>query len=326
MEKKVIAGLLFLIIVISMYYLVPKIFNEKQQPEISTLPPVPSNSSLTYFGFALVDAYFDDPHDSETKVNYADEVKGFTNIAHMVLKSLTEDITDRLAVFHSYHLKAILHVQDLFFEEKSSDGIRSDYDLRSNYKENWNSFIAINFLEDKLDDIGAFYLADEPYWNHISFEELNLTATLIKNTFPNVPILLIEAYAVLDEFKVPQAVDWIGFDQYDTIDPTTDQNYQVNWAKITDLAEKNNDSIIVIMDTQWREYYQSDAGIRPEDMSKIALNYYNLSLSNERVIGIIGYLWPGGFDSPDQLGARDLPENVQAVYKQIGKEILGGVE
>ena len=58
-------------------------------------------------------------------------------------------------------------------------------------------------------------------------------------------------------------------------------------------------------------------------MGIIALNYYRLSLSNDRVVGIIGYLWPGGLDSADQLGARDLPECVQGVYWQIGSVIMG---
>ena len=318
MQKKFAAGALVLVLVV-VYLLAPVIVPEEQLD----VPEVPPNSALEYFGFALVDTYFNDPHDQEVKENYADEVTGFTNMAHMSLGSLTEDITGRLDVFRTYGLGAILHVQNLFFVEVSSDGVRADLDLRVDYAEIWETFVLTNSLRERSSDIAVFYLVDEPYWNHVTFEELNLTASLVKGSFPDVPVLLIEAYAALDEFKVPAAVDWIGFDRYDTVDPTTDPSYQADWARIVELAEAQNDSVIVVMDAQWREYYQWEGGIRPEDMGTIALNYYRLSLSNDRVVGIIGYLWPGGLDSANQLGARDLPENVQSVYQQIGYAIVG---
>ncbi len=41
------------------------------------------------------------------------------------------------------------------------------------------------------------------------------------------------------------------------------------------------------------------------------------------VIGIIGYLWPGGFDDPKQKGARNLAKNVIDEHVRIGKVITG---
>ena len=39
------------------------------------------------------------------------------------------------------------------------------------------------------------------------------------------------------------------------------------------------------------------------------------------IIGLIGYLWAGGLDDPEQLGVRDMPESVKAKNAEIGKMI-----
>ncbi len=279
--------IIFVVLFVSGYLIFSGLNNEPR--ENYTISEIPSTSELSFFGFALTDAYFDDPHDNEVKINYVDEVADFTNIIHMGLKSLDENITSRLAVLDNNNEKAILHLHDLFFQEISSGNGRGHYTLRDNYIDLWDNFAKINALENHLHEIAAFYLADEPFWNHISYEELDSAATLLKDRIPTVPILIIESYASLNDLKVPSAVDWIGFDQYDTIDPNTEVNYQSNWKKLTGIADRMDLKIVVIMDTQWRPYYQSDGGIRPEDMGTIALNYYKLAINNTRVIGIIGY-------------------------------------
>ncbi len=40
---------------------------------------------LKYFGYAAVDSSFDDPHNTEAKTNYLDEVADFANIAGLYL-------------------------------------------------------------------------------------------------------------------------------------------------------------------------------------------------------------------------------------------------
>lgn len=60
-----------------------------------------------------------------------------------------------------------------------------------------------------------------------------------------------------------------------------------------------------------------------EDMHIVANNYYTLAKNDERVIGILGYFWPSGFDVSNAIGARGMPEHVKAKYSQMGKEITG---
>jgi len=37
---------------------------------------------------------------------------------------------------------------------------------------------------------------------------------------------------------------------------------------------------------------------------------------------LVGYVWPGGLDGADQLGARGLPTNALDLFKEIGAQII----
>lgn len=67
----------------------------------------------------------------------------------------------------------------------------------------------------------------------------------------------------------------------------------------------------------------SQAGISKNEMKQVAISYYELAKSESKVIALIGYTWPGGFDTTSALGARQLPQEVQNEYIRIGKEITG---
>lgn len=66
------------------------------------------------------------------------------------------------------------------------------------------------------------------------------------------------------------------------------------------------------------------AGVRPADMGAPAASSYRVAASDPDVVALIGYLWPGGIDPahPGELGARDLPDNVWQIYRQIGRQII----
>lgn len=66
-----------------------------------------------------------------------------------------------------------------------------------------------------LDRVAGFVLQDEPFHRGASFADVERSAALIKSTFPAKKIMLIEAgVRVDDDFRVPDAVDWVGFDEY----------------------------------------------------------------------------------------------------------------
>jgi hypothetical protein len=66
-----------------------------------------------------------------------------------------------------------------------------------------------------LDRVAGFVLQDEPFHHGASFADVEFSAQQIKNTFPDRKVMLIEAgLKVDDNFTVPAAVDWVGFDEY----------------------------------------------------------------------------------------------------------------
>src|SRR5665811_2246433 len=77
--------------------------------------------------------------------------------------------------------------------------------------------------------IQAFYMGEEPTWNGISYEDLKSATGYVDQQFPAIPIMLIEAYPILDRLQVPESVDWIGFDHYFVKDPNSDPDYQQEW-------------------------------------------------------------------------------------------------
>jgi hypothetical protein len=81
---------------------------------------------------------------------------------------------------------------------------------------------------------------------------------------------------------------------------------------------------MVVLDSHYIDWAHGDFGnIEMTQMNIVAKNYYELAKSNEKVIGILGYFWPNGFDVAEAIGARGMPQNVKMEYEKIGIEITG---
>lgn len=309
---------------ITILFLVFSLLNACQKEENDPCPPV-ENNHVKYFGFTLVDTYWDDPTDSISKTNYSDEVHSFSNLADLLVVSPSDYIVDRIDTIARYDMKTILHLNELFFEvvgTASPSG--TDYDLRSDYQQRWDSFVTNNSLHQNQSNIQAFYIGEEPTWNGISYAEFSSATDYVKSQFPDVPIMLVEAYPIIDSLQVPTSVDWIGFDHYFIKDPTTNATFQQEWnalkAKRSTVAQK----LVVIMDTHYISWAHGAVGnIQLNEMKEVASHYYQLARSEPSTIAILGYYWPNGFEFPDAIGARGMPQNVKDEYIRIGKEITG---
>ncbi|NOQ73505.1 MAG: hypothetical protein GQ574_15980 [Crocinitomix sp.] len=297
---------------------------KKTEEEIQEAFPEKTNPNLVHFGYTLVDVYWDDPTDDTDKINYIDEVAPFSNIADLLVISPEDDIRERLTLMQSYDVKGVLHLHELFFElvgtTESMSG--SDYDLRTDYKERWDTFISTNEFDTDISALGCFYLGEEPTWNSISTEDFTAASDYIKATIPSIPILLVEAYPAVEALEVPASVDWIGFDHYFLADPATNSDFQ---AELTDLKSKKLDhqDLILVLDAHYIPFAHGSSGISKLDMDVVARNYYKLANAETDVVGMIGYHWPSGFDFASAIGARGLPSNVLSEHKRIGKAITG---
>ncbi len=292
----------------------------EQDPPTVSLP-----SHIQYFGFTLIDTYWDDPSDAETKTNYADEVYTFSNLADILVVNPSDSLNHRLQTFFDFNLKAVLHLHELFFEFIDTNGSSgANYDLRANYQERWDQFKSANQSVLSANTIAAFYIGEEPTWNGISYYELNTVALLVKKDFPGIPLMMIEAYPALKDLQVPPKIDWVGFDRYFIKNPNSSAAFQENWKLLLSKLSNSSQRIMVIMDSHYIQELHGDYGnISIQEMNTVANNYYELAKNNERVIGLLGYFWPNGFDIATSTGARGMPENVKAEYYKIGKEITG---
>ncbi len=293
---------------------------------IDSLPNSPSNSEhLKYFGFTLVDTFWDDPLDAEIKTNYLDEVASFSNIADLLVLQPTDNIIDRLSLMRTNKVKAVIHLSEIFFENVGIGGSSGIvYNLRSDFKQRWDTFVETNNLTTNKSMIEVFYLGEEPTWNSISFTELKFASDYIKSTISEIPILLVEAYPVVSELQIPNSIDWVGFDHYFIKDPKNNTAFLNELSIVKSKLRNENQKLVLILDSHYIQEGHGDfAGISKNEMTNVATSYYELALSEKKVVALIGYTWPGGFDTNTALGARQLPQPVKDEYQRIGKEITG---
>lgn len=286
---------------------------------------VVSESHIKYFGFTLIDTYWDDPTDNQTKTNYIDEVHSFSNIADILVVDEFDNIVTRMVAMNDLNVKSILHISELFFEATgtaSPSGVK--YSLRSDYQSRWDNFVNTNELVNNSDLIKAFYIGEEPTWNGISFVELKSATDYVKSTVSNVHTMIIEAYPILDQLQVPNSVDWIGFDHYFVKSPNSDATYLNEFNTLKSKLSTEEQRIVIVMDSHYMDlYHGSNGGIQLSEMKNVANSYYDLAKSDQKVIAVLGYFWPSGFDDPQSIGARNMPQDVKDNYVRIGKEITG---
>lgn len=297
----------------------------QQDDEQLPPPPITANTQLKNFGFTIVDTYWDDPTDEEVKTNYADEVYTFCNIADILVVNPTDDLQQRMTDMAVLDMKVVLHLNELFFElvdANSPSG--ANYDLRADYQQRWDAFKSLNQLDTNKDKISSFYIGEEPTWNGITYEELKAVTDYVKAQFPEIPIMIIEAYPAIADLQIPQTVDWVGFDHYFIKNPNIDSSFQQEWSLIKSKRSTPDQKLVVVMDTHYINWAHGDAsGIALDEMKDVATNYYNLAKSDTSVVTMIGYFWPNGFDIENSIGARGMPQAVQEEYRRIGHEITG---
>ncbi|MFD1163858.1 hypothetical protein [Hwangdonia seohaensis] len=270
-----------------------------------------NTAHLKYFGFAITDC----------GANYLNHVDDFVNLVDMCTTDLTS-LKNRVETNTLNNNKVIIHLQGLFInpvvDSGSPTGIR--YELLSNYAELFNTWKTNNtFISSEK--VAAFTVADEPAWNNMNMADLATITKFIKQAFPNIPIMVIEAPDVIDNLEITDDIGWIGFDRYATLDPLNDPEYLNRLKLVKSKRTNSNQRLVLIMESQWLDYY-SDEGFKESVLIQMANSYYELAKKENDVIALISYLLPSGFDTPDQKGFLDLNAEVQETIKAIGKQIV----
>ncbi len=286
--------------------------------------PEKINSNLKFFGFTLIDVGWDEPGDKSSKTNYTDEISNFSNIADILITEPSVNIIDKVEYMNSLGVKPILHLNDMFFEQKSTGGEKSGVvlGLRSDYQQRWNEFVTANNWTVNYSKIHSFYIGEEPAWNSIPESEFKAACDYAKATVPQVPIMLIEAYLAIDYLYAPPSVDYVGFDHY-FLPSSTKSSIYLSEHQTMKSRLLSHQKIFLVADAHWIKILHGSAGISKNDMDVIAREYYKFANTDTCIAGILGYFWPSGFDRKGSIGARELPKHVKKEYEKIGKAITG---
>ncbi|WP_299118756.1 hypothetical protein [uncultured Winogradskyella sp.] len=270
-----------------------------------------TSSHLKYFGFAITDC----------GINYTNQVDNFVNLIDMCPEDLS-NLESRVSANTLNNNKVLIHLQGLFInaieDSNSPSGFR--YELLNNYEELFSTWTHNNqFLT--TESVAAFDFADEPAWNQMSMNDLAIVAARIKLSFPDIPLMVIEAPDVINQLIITNDIDWVGFDRYGTIDPKNDSDYLSRLELIKSKRTNSNQKLVLIMESQWLDFY-SDAGFEESILIDMANSYHELAQSEDDVIALISYLLPSAFDAPDQKGYFDLLPEVKTAIRTIGNEIV----
>jgi hypothetical protein len=183
--------------------------------------------------------------------------------------------------------------------------------LYPNYAARWQAEAAA--VQPYLTKIAAFYILDEPQWQGATPAEIDTSAKLIKQTFPGIKVMMIEAGPkVTSSLKIPSSVDWIGFDWYC-------QPFTTIKAKLTTML-----SLVPASSPQRFFLMPEDAPVpacagvagHTTDANIAAIQRASLTLAeqNPRVIGLLnfGFWTSAAWTAKGGTGASQLPQTVDA--------------
>ena len=281
----------------------------------------PTVGEVRSFGFIAVGCGWDDPLDAEKKTAYFDEVADFTNVAHVCPFAADQDIGPDLETLAASGSRAVIDLTAVLFESTTSEEGLLQNALRPDAAALWETFVSTNSAVLDTTHVAAFYPVDEPFWTGVPFDDLDAVTSTIKGTFPEVPVLVVEAYPALADLQVPTTVDWVGFDRYYIRDPSEDPDFLADWETLKAARSRSDQKLVLILDTHHTTGHEA-AGIAPEDMDDVARSAVALAASEPDTVAVLGYLWPGGVEGEQQLGARELPEEVRAFYESYGKAVM----
>lgn len=279
----------------------------------TSLPDAPpadlAVGNVSLFGFVAVDCGYDDPLDAPaSRTEYVDEVSGFTNVAHLCTFGADEDVTARLERLRAAGLRGMLDISNVLFERVPGESLADPahrMSLRADAEARLTRWMGTNSGVLDATHVAALYVVDEPAWNGLPMDEL-ADALRSLDAATDLPLFFVEAGAALDRLVIPTETDLVGFDRYDTLDPENDATWRRDLSSLLALRSRPEQRVVLVMDTQWRPYY-GEAGVSPADMAFVARSTIAVAADTPEVVGIVGYLWPGGLDLPDPLGARRLP-------------------
>jgi hypothetical protein len=191
--------------------------------------------------------------------------------------------------------------------------------LYPDYASRWARLAAA--VQPDLSRIAAFYVLDEPQWRGATSAEIATSAALIKQTFPGIKVMMVEAGPeITPALSIPASVDWVGFDWYCQPFTTIEQRL----ATLESLLPASSAQRIFLLPED--APLSACAGVSGHetdaDIAALQWDYFSLAEQNPRVIGLMNFgfwtspAWTGG-----GAGASSLPLTVDA-NERVAARIL----
>jgi hypothetical protein len=168
--------------------------------------------------------------------------------------------------------------------------------LHPDYRERWGRLA--DAVRPHIGRVGAFYIMDEPQWRGASPGEIETAARTIKATFPNIPVMMVEAGPeVSPSLQVPGSVDWVGFDWYCEPFSTVERTL----GTLTNRIHPGQKLFLMPEAAPLEECGGEPGHATDAEISALQYDYFKLAVSNPRVIGLLAFgFWTSGF-SPSEL-------------------------
>jgi hypothetical protein len=184
-------------------------------------------------------------------------------------------------------------------------------ELHPDYKARWGRLA--DAVRSRIGKVGAFYLMDEPQWRGATPAELHTAATTIKATYPNIPVMMVEAGPqISNSYWTPSSVDWVGFDWY--CRPFSDVERTL--ATLSARTRPTQSLFLVPEAAPLQACGGAPGHATDAEIARLQDDYFQLAVSNPRVIGLLAFgFWTSGH------GSADLPRTV-AVHRQIAARVV----
>ncbi len=278
------------------------------------LIPAAQADELRYFGYAGVVCDLDDPWDDTDKIDYSDEVAGFTNANQVCVTGDMKALEERLRNA-ARQFTPVFYLEPVFFAQQG-DRLAPNPQARDWWQRVRRAIVASGVSPDDM----VFYLVDEPEFRGLPLSDVSTAAGMVRESYPAARIMMIAAYRK-GQVAIPPEVDLWGFDAYAVPDPAAEPLYMAHLEKAA-AQLRHHQRLVLVLDANHTPYHRAN-GLAEKDMAAVARAYFALAQSRDDVEMLLGYTWAGGIDNDSEKGVRDLPPPVIDAHRKIGRAIVG---
>jgi hypothetical protein len=256
-------------------------------------------------------------------------VKSYTNFSSIV-GVYSESLVPQITAVKNSGLKAVIDLGQVLWcpddpnNPSTTWHLCRDPYLEGTYTNRWEYWLRYNYAYLNSNNVLAFTVMTEETMRGISVYDLQTAAALVKQTFPTIPVMVVDSSDDINRagsaYQVPNNVDWIGLFKYYT-HPNSDASF-ANSVSILKSKKQSWQNMAYILDGFYRSPHTSVAPT-VADMDIISQEWYSVASQDPEAILLGVFLWPD-LPSEGAIGSTSFPQSVLDKHSAIGRSILNG--